>query len=181
MSAIFETDRLILREWTIDDAEAAFAIYGDPEVTRYLGATGEPDPSLAYRQERMPAMVARYTDHPGYGIWAMVRRDDGEIIGGTGLMTLEEGPNVEIAYTLRHDAWGMGYATEVARGTIAYGFDALALEKLVGVAYPENVASHKVLLKAGMRHLGPRLAYGHQLEWFEIERGDQVDRGEGGV
>lgn len=116
MDAIFETERLIPREWTIDDAAAAFAIYGDPEVTRYLGATGEPDPSLAYRQERMPGMVARYTDHPGYGIWAMARRADGAIIGGAGLMTLEEGPEIEFAYSPRRGAWGIGYATDVARG-----------------------------------------------------------------
>ncbi len=111
MGAIFETERLILREWTLDDAEAAFAIYGDPEVTRFLGATGETDPSLAYRRERMPAMIARYSDHPGYGIWAMAVRDSGDIIGGAGLMAIEEGPEVEIAYTLRLDAWGLGYAT----------------------------------------------------------------------
>lgn len=176
MGAVFETDRLIMREWTIDDAEAAFAIYGDPEVTRYLGATGEPDPSLAYRRERMPAMVARYAAQPGCGIWAMTRRDDGVIIGGAGLVTLEDGPEVEIAYTLRRDAWGMGYATEVAQGTVGYGFDTLGLDRLVAVAYPANVASHRVLLKAGMRHLGQRSAYGHQLEWFEMER-EERDRG----
>jgi len=172
MGAVFETERLILREWTLDDAAAAFEIYGDPEVTRFLDATGEPDPSLEYRRERMPAMVARYAEHPGYGIWAMIRREDGDVIGGAGLVTLEEGPEVEIAYTLRRDAWGHGYATEVALGTIGYGFGTLGLNRMVGVAYPENVASHRVMLKAGMRHLGQRLAYGHQLEWFEMERGE---------
>ena len=172
MGAVFETERLILREWTIDEVEAVFAIYGDPEVTRYLGSTGDPDPSLEYRRERMPAMVARYADHPGYGIWAMELKENGDVIGGAGLVTLEDGPEVEIAYTLRRDAWGKGYATEVAIGTIAYGVDVLGLSKRVGVAYPANVASHKVLLKAGMRHLGRRPAYGHELEWFEVERAE---------
>jgi ribosomal-protein-alanine N-acetyltransferase len=172
MGAVFETERLILREWTTDDAEAAFAIFGDPEVTRYLGSTGEPDPSLEHRRERMPAMIARYADHPGYGIWAMELKENGDVIGGAGLVTLEDGPEVEIAYTLRRDAWGKGYATEVAIGTIEYGFNVLSLDKLVGVAYPANVASHKVLLKAGMRHLGQRPVYGHELEWFEVERSE---------
>jgi len=172
MGATFETERLILREWRIDEAEAVFAIYGDPEVTRFLGSTGEPDPSLEYRRERMPAMIARYADNPGYGIWAMELKESGDVIGGAGLVTLEEGHDVEIAYTLRRDAWGKGYATEVAIGTIDYGFKVLGLSKLVGVAYPANVPSYKVLLKAGMRHLGLRPAYGHDLEWFEVERAE---------
>lgn len=180
MGTVFETERLLLREWTIDDAEAAFAIYGDPEVTRYLGSTSEPDPSLEYRRERMPAMIARYAGHPGYGIWAMERKENGDVIGAAGLVPLEDGPDVEIAYTLRRNAWGKGYATEVAIGTVAYGFTALGLNRLVGVAFPANVASHKVLLKAGMRHRGQRPAYGHQLEWFEVERSAWTERLRGG-
>ncbi len=133
MGVVFETERMILREWGLEDAEAAFAIYGDPEVTRYLGSTGEPDPSLEYRRERMPAMIARYAATPGYGIWVMELKENGDIVGSAGLVTLEEGPEVEIAYTLRRDAWGRGYATEVAIGTIDYGFGALELEHVAGL------------------------------------------------
>lgn len=170
MRVIFETERLVAREWAPDDAEAAFAIYGDPEVTRYLGATGEPDPNLAYRRERLAGMATRYAATPGYGMWALVERAGGDVIGGAGLLLLEEGPEVEIAYALRRRSWGHGYATEVARGVIEYGCGRLGLPRLVGLAYPANLASQRVLLKAGMIHRGRRQAYGHDLEWFEIER-----------
>ncbi len=53
MIAIFETDRLLVRPWTVEDAEAAFVIFGDPEVMRYVGDTGEPHPDIAFTRERL--------------------------------------------------------------------------------------------------------------------------------
>ena len=92
MTAILETDRLILRQWTPDDAEAAFAIFGDPEVARFLGATGEPHPDVAYTRERMERLAAHYPKWNGYGSWAAVEKATGEVIGGGGLVELERAP-----------------------------------------------------------------------------------------
>ena len=168
---ILETDRLILREWTTDDAEAAFAIYRDPEVTRYLGNSGAPDPDVGYRREWLGRIAARYPEWGGYGLWAAVEKASGEVIGCGELVPLEGGPEVEVGYHLRRDRWGMGYATELAMALVAYGFARLGLERIVAVAYPENVASHRVLLKAGLTHHGRRHTFGHDLEYFSIERG----------
>ena len=170
VNVVVETDRLLVREWTTVDAEAAFAVYGDPDVSRYLGGTGEPDPDVASRRERLARIVARYPEWNGLGFWAVVEKAGGEVIGGAELVPLEGGPEVEVGYHLRRDRWGRGYATEVTKALIAYGFERVGLDRIVAVAYPENVASHRVLLKAGLTHLGRRRAFGHDLESFAIER-----------
>ena len=169
-TVILETDRLILRQWTPDDAEAAFAIFGDPEVSRYLGATGEPHPDVAYTRQRMERLANRYATWNGRGNWAAVEKASGEIIGGGGLVELEGGPDLEVFYHFRRDRWGLGYGTELTKGLIGYAFERLGLPRLVGIAYPANVASHRVMRKAGMTHQGRRHVYDHDMEYFTVER-----------
>jgi RimJ/RimL family protein N-acetyltransferase len=170
MTTVLETDRLILREWTPDDAEAAFAIFGDPEVTRYLGATGEPHPDVAHTRAGMERLADRYATWNGRGNWAAVEKAAGEIVGGGGLVELEGGPDLEVFYHFRRDCWGRGYGTELTIGLISYAFERLELPRVVGVAYPANVASHRVMLKAGMTHQGRRHVYDQDMEYFVVER-----------
>ena len=139
-------------------------------MTRYLGNSGEPDPDIEHRRERLARIVARYPEWNGLGLWAAVERDTDELIGCGELLPLEGGPEVEVGYHLRRDRWGRGYATELARALVEHGFDRLGLERIVAVAYPENTASHRVLLKAGLTHHGRRHVFGHDLEYFSIER-----------
>lgn len=176
MTLILETDRLILRPWTLDDAEAAFAILGDPEVTRYLGETGELFPDLAHAQAWLERIQARYATWGSYGSWAAVEKATGAVIGGGGLIVLDGGPDVEVFYHFRADRWGNGFATELTRALIAYAFARLDLPRVVGVAYPANIASHRVLLKAGMTHEGLRPAYGADMECFVVHRPLAINR-----
>lgn len=170
MTRLFETDRLIVRHWTAADVDDAFVILGDPEVTRYLGEAGAAFPDLDRTSEWLQRVEAKSETWAPLGSWAAVEKATGNAIGGGGLLTLEDGPDVEIFYHFRQDRWGLGYATELARGLIVYGFAKTDLPRLVGVAYPNNIASHHVLTKAGMTHLGRRLAYGADLEYFVIAR-----------
>ncbi len=170
MTIVLETDRLILREWTAGDAEEAFAYTSDPEVMRYLGATGEAHPDIAFTRASLERTAAHYPTWNGYGNWAAIEKSTGAVIGGGGLLELENGPDVEVFYHFRRDRWGMGYATELTKALINYGFERLNLPRAVGVAFPANTASHKVMLKAGMTHEGLRYVYEHDLELFVIER-----------
>ncbi len=167
---ILETERLILREWTPEDAHAAFAIYGDPAVMRYIGAEGRADPDVTHTRAGLDRAIARYPQRPGLGFWAAVERDSGEVVGAGLLVPLEGGPEVEVGYHLVRRVWGRGYATELARALVAYGFDRLGLHRIVGVAYPANRASCRVLEKAGLIHQGRRRYYGQDLEYYVIER-----------
>ncbi len=170
MHVILETERLILREWTLEDAPAAFAIYGDPAVMRYIGATGTPDPDVAQTRRGLERAIARYPQHPGLDFWAAVERTSREVVGAGLLKHLDRGREVEVGYHLARRVWGWGYATEIARGLVAHGFDRLGLDRIVGVAYPENRASCRVLEKAGLIYQGRRRYYGRDLEYYAIER-----------
>ncbi len=80
------------------------------------------------------------------------------------------GNPVEIGYYLARSAWGKGYATELASGLIRYGFGALGLDQIVAVILPENVASGRVLEKAGLCHAGLTDYNGHAVELYAIDR-----------
>lgn len=170
MSIVLETERLTVRRWTSSDAEAAFAILGDPEVTRYLGEAGSAFPDLAHTQGWLERIQRAYPAWGALGSWAAVENATGIPIGGGGLLELEDGPDVEVFYHFRKASWGQGFATELTRALIAYAFDVTELPRIIGLAYPENIASQRVMAKAGMTHLGRRHAYGSDLEYFEITR-----------
>jgi len=169
---IFETARLLVRPWSADEAEAVLAIYRDPEVTRFLGNSRTLLDLTDSREwlERVAARNAVAT--AGLGKWAVVTKATGQPIGTIGLGALDNGPEIEIGYHLGRESWGLGYATELARGALHYGFATVGLPRIVGVTFPENVASQRVLTKAGLRHLGRGRYYGHEMEYFALDAAD---------
>lgn len=169
---IFETERLLARPWSADETEVVFAIYRDSQMTRYLG-NSRTQRDLADSREWLARIAARNADATGgLGMWAAVVKATGRPIGSIGLGPLDGGPEIEIGYHLGRDAWGQGYATELARGALHYGFTTLGLTRIVGVTFPENVASQRVLAKAGLRHQGRGQYYGHELEYFALDAAD---------
>ena len=170
MTTILETERLLVRPWEAGDIDDAFVILGDPDVTRFLGETGEAFADRDRVREWLHRIAAKSAEWGEFGSWAAVERATNTVIGGGGLLELEGGPDVEVFYHFRKTSWGYGYATELTRGLIDYAFATLHLPRVVGVAYPTNPASHRVMTKAGMTHLGLRHAYGHDLEYFGIAR-----------
>jgi RimJ/RimL family protein N-acetyltransferase len=154
---LFESQRLFVREFTESDADAAFRFYGDPEIMKYIGAGNShitEDKKLLSMQRR----CSYYKEHPGYGVWAVVEKQNGELIGHTALvkMSSKENPEIELAYLIRRDKWGNGFATEIARSTLAFGFERLGLEKILAVTHQLNANSYRVLEKCGMKRTGTR-------------------------
>ena len=121
-------------------------------------------------------MVAGYAPaQPGYGLLHARRRDDGRFVGGCGLFPVPDGDDIEIAYRLPVDCWGQGYATEMAGAVLAHGFGTLGLARIVGLTWPENVASQRVLRKIGMREHGVETHYGRDMLVFVAERSVRVN------
>jgi RimJ/RimL family protein N-acetyltransferase len=166
---LFETERLIVRPWSDDDAEHVFAIYRDPEVWRYLGG-GKPLEDLDGAGAMLRHWIARSEEMAPCGTWAVVERESGVPIGSTMLWPLENGPEVEVGYHFAQSAWGKGYATEATRATIDHGFRVLDRDQLVAVVFPENPASQRVLEKAGMTYRGMRETFGFDLMYYTIDR-----------
>jgi RimJ/RimL family protein N-acetyltransferase len=174
---IYETERLRVRSWTPDDAEAAFAMYGDPEVVRYIG--GEVAASVEEQQKKLADSLERARDrNPDLGSWAAERKSDKEVVGAS-LCIFIPGPDrqvdtdeIEVGWHLARAHWGHGYATEIGVGTITHGFATLDVDEIVAVVNPSNAASMKVAQRVGMQHVGNRSYYygGHLLEEFRISR-----------
>jgi RimJ/RimL family protein N-acetyltransferase len=145
-----ETDRLIHRAMTVDDAAAFYALNSHPDVMRY---TGEPPIETV---EAARDAIAAYPDFEkyGYGRWACVLKETGAIIGFCGLKYLDDLDKVDVGFRFLPEYWGKGLATEAARASIAFGFNVLMLDQIIGLVLPENGASIRVLEKLGMRSEG---------------------------
>jgi [ribosomal protein S5]-alanine N-acetyltransferase len=144
---ILETARLHLREFTPDDADALEAVLGDPIAMQYYPAAFDRKGVEAWIEKNM----ARYK-RDGHGLWAMLLRDTGELIGDCGCTLQEvEGRNeVEVGYHVRRDLWHNGYATEAARACMEYAFTSLGAERVISIIRPENMQSRRVAEKNGL-------------------------------
>ena len=160
------TPGLVLRRFSADDLDAIGAVFGDPEVMRYVGSSRAPWSPEKVR-DALDRVDAHWREH-GFGPLAVVEQGAGVVVGECGLQLLEEGPDIELAYTLARGVWGRGYATEAAAAALKWGFGVLDLARIVGVTYPENVASQRVLEKVGMRRLGLRHCYGADLVEYAL-------------
>jgi RimJ/RimL family protein N-acetyltransferase len=148
------TGRLVLREFTPDDAPLLTELDSDPAVMRYL-AGGRPTPAAEIRDRVLPTMLAAYRRPPGLGWWAAERRTDGAFLGWFEFRPLRDGDprEVELGYRLRRAAWGAGYATEGARALVDHGFTALGVERVVATTMAVNAGSRRVMEKAGLAYL----------------------------
>ena len=165
---VLQTDRLILREYTEEDAPDLFELGSNPEVMRYV-----PDePMTTVEQAHLTLMnhpIADYYRH-GFGRWACILRATGQNIGFCGLKYLVELDEVDLGFRFLPAHWGKGLATEAARACVGYGFETLALEQIIGLSDPENHASIRVLEKTGMQFAGVVRPYGFPMLRYIIRR-----------
>ena len=146
---ILETKRLLLRRLLIEDLDALFAFYSDPDVVRYI-----PDAPRTYEETREELEWFRngHPKFPGLGLWATIYKETKQFIGRCGLLpwTIDEQQEVEVAFALSKAYWGQGVATEVARSLVQYGFEHLQLSRLICLIDHDNQASINVATKIGM-------------------------------
>lgn len=148
MDKVIETDRLILRPFVDSDVEAVYEFNSHPEVIRYTGES--PVKSKQEAQDIITTIWKRDYEIQGYGRFAVVYKPDNKVIGFSGLKWEADIGETDIGYRFLPEYWGQGIATESCIPLLKYGFDDLGLKQIVGLAYPENVASCKVLMKIGM-------------------------------
>jgi ribosomal-protein-alanine N-acetyltransferase len=163
-----ETARLSLRPWQADDLPRYAELFSDPEVTRY---------TLAVTPERVLAFVAHFLhqwQEDGFGPFAAIDRQSGEWIGQIGLNRVAGWPdvdNVEVGFELKRSSWRQGLATEGAQACVGFGFEQAGLSRIIGVTNPANLASRRVLEKAGLTYQG-LCAFPPGLEsaWYRVDR-----------
>lgn len=154
---VIETERLRLRPFRADDLEVYHArVYSDADVMRYLPG-GQPRPI-----EQTQLILNHFIDHQrqhGFSAWVVEEKHSGELVGHCGLVHVLGQNEVELIYALGRDYWGCGYATEAAQAALHFGFDVAHLDRIIALAYPENVASQRVMQKIGMAYQGVTTAY----------------------
>ena len=148
-TTILETRRLLFRRLIMDDLDALFALYRDPEMRQYY-----PDGTLTHQQtkEELEWFLNGHPKHPELGLWATIHKETHQFIGRCGLLpwTLEGRAEVEVAYMIDKRHWGQGLGTEAAQGIRDYAFEQLNLSRLICMVDPQNKASAKVAAHIGM-------------------------------
>jgi RimJ/RimL family protein N-acetyltransferase len=154
-----ETPRLVLRQIVEGDLDALAGIYADPQTMRYLGDGRTFDRGETWRA--IGGMLGHWLLR-GYGMWAVVERETGSMVGRVGFINPEGWPGFELGWTIARTHWGRGYAPEAAAVALRYARETLRQEKVISLIRPANAASIKVAEKIGQRHQG-------SVELFEKE------------
>ncbi len=176
MKIALETKRLVLK--FLDSSELAnlIALRSDPDVMKYIG-----DGSI-HIEEKVRSFLLNvaipYQEKHGMGFFAVFEKESGHFIGQAGLFHMgfyDKQPDIELAYRLHKQYWGNGYATELAKALIHWGFERLKISKIVAGAEPENIASQKVLIKAGFDCKDLQKWWnGREIFYYEIYKNDSI-------
>jgi len=161
-----ETRRLILRPMQATDINALHLIFTDPKVM----AAFNHDP---FTREQMMRWLQRNLDHQnryGYGLFSVILKESGELIGDCGLeqMEVEDVQVAELGYDFRSEYWNQGFATEAACAVRDYAFDILRLPQLISLIRVGNLASKRVAEKVGMTLADEFTRYGIQYWKYEL-------------
>jgi ribosomal-protein-alanine N-acetyltransferase len=146
-----ETERLILRKMTPADAEVVFAYASDPEVTRYV--IWDTHRTIEDSESFLRSTVERYEN--AEADWGIVRKENGRFIGECGIVEWDlDHARAEMGYVLSREYWGQGLMPEAVRAMISFGFERMGLNRIEARCMTENVASARVMEKAGMTYEG---------------------------
>ncbi len=170
MNVIIETNRLLLRTFTEEDAHLLYELNLDPEVIKY---TYDPIKDLDHAKQVLEQVILPQYALYNHGRWAVHLKPGLDpiaigFIGWCGLKFIPLRNEIDLGYRLIKSAWGSGYATEAAHACIRYGFEKLNLKRIIGRAVPENIGSMKVLEKCGMSYLSEGFVDGYLSKTYEI-------------
>jgi len=142
---ILETERLILRARTLDDAEACFSFSSDERVTKFMSYSTITDISQTINH-----IKSTLTDKENY-TWVFVLKSENKVIGMGSI-----GPNKEMTgywgmgYNLHYDYWNKGYCTEAMKAVIEFAYKELGVKKICSYHAVDNLASGRVMEKCGL-------------------------------
>lgn len=172
MPEIFRTDRLIIRDISLDDVDDAFRIYSSRRFAEVFAM-----PQVETKEEMRIKLQERidrtesYDD--GLGMWAIQRIEEGDMVGLVALKPLGETGLIEVGWHLWPEVWGRGFATEAGRAAIAHGFESLNLDQITAIIRPENVQSQGVAKRLGMKQSNQQSIHAEMIhDHWTIDRED---------
>lgn len=142
---IIETERLLIRPFTMEDIEPSYAMNLDAEVSRYTADGGV----LSKKEIERRIVENVFGDYKkyGFGRLAVELKGENKFIGFTGLKYLEDLDEVDLGYRFMKEYWGKGIATESGKACVNLGFNKLGLKRIIAMVLPENLGSIRVLEK----------------------------------
>lgn len=172
MTLRLETERLLLRELEISDAEQLFLLDSNPDVMKYVGM--KPLTEVEETKKQVEMIRQQYVDN-GIGRFAVIEIESGLLIGWSGLKILRNPINgfkdvYELGYRFLPEKWGKGYATESAKAWLNYGFNTLKTEIIYAYVDENNAASIKTLEKLGFENKGKFEDEGDICIWYELKK-----------
>jgi RimJ/RimL family protein N-acetyltransferase len=168
------TDRLILRQWRVEDAAEALGVYGHPDVARWLSPEMDHVPDLTAMRLLLQRWIAEDDRmRPPAGRWAIDRRHDGRLLGGAILLPLPPGrEDLEVGWQLNPQVWGHGYASETTRALAGWAFRH-DVDEIFAVVRPGNTRAAATVRRNGMEWVGETSKYfGLSLQVFRLRRAD---------
>jgi RimJ/RimL family protein N-acetyltransferase len=161
----FETERLLLRPFALEDAPRVQLLAGDREVASTTLRI--PHPYTASLAESWIATLPKLAAEGKSLVLAIVLGAQRELIGAIGLEIIADHERAELGYWIGTPYWGMGYCTEAARAMVAHGFEELELNRIAAHHLTRNPASGRVLEKIGMKREG--VLRQHVKKWGKFE------------
>jgi RimJ/RimL family protein N-acetyltransferase len=170
------TDRLIVRDWSEDDAAAALAVYGRPEVTRWLSPAVEEVGDVDGMRLLLRRWIAESRDgEAGLGHWAVTIAESELLVGGVSLHLLPvDEQDVEIGWQIAPEFWGLGYGTEAGREVIRRAFTQ-DIDEVFALVRPANRRAEAAARRIGMRWVGEtEKYYGLRLNVYRLRSSDTI-------
>ncbi|TCR82145.1 GNAT family N-acetyltransferase [Rhizobium sp. BK376] len=165
---ILETPRLALVRWNAEDVSLVHELHAATEMVRYYS-----DPTPWTREKAAERINSWFDEEARFGVakYKLLDRHDGRFLGRAGFSPFGEPVEFELGYAIRRDAWGKGYASEIAEGLRDWFFRKGIANHFIAFTHPENLASQRVLTKIGMRDRMPITIDGITCATFEFTAG----------
>lgn len=163
----FETERLIVRALTEEDGDNFFLLNGSEEVMRYI----RPVKTKEESDEHFKQVLGLGAPTAENGRWAVEEKATGRFIGSFAIIPIPSEPEkTQLGYSFIPAYWGKGLASELAIAGLQYFLDNSSIPEIYGVTETPNIASQKVLLKAGFQFYETRMEEGKELTVFIVKR-----------
>ena len=162
MNVIVQTPRIIIREFEPTELSLLLTLDADTRLIKYVKKRSVDETSQIFKDS-----LREYKNTSGLGRWGMFNPVDSDFIGICMLRPSDyDISSIELGYRLHYKYWGNGIATELTKALVAYGIDKLELKTICAVTHPDNIASQRVLEKAGLVRNGTVTWYGEILPFF---------------
>ena len=148
-----ETERLLLRKLQLSDVYEYYErLFGDGDVSRYM--LFEPHQTIMESLESVQRKIARYEEGNFY-CWGVELKEEAGLMGLVELLRFDEEANTcSFVYMLGCNYWNQGYGTELLKAVFRFAFEELEVERILADHMSKNIASGRVMEKAGMKHIG---------------------------